>query len=352
MTAHRRPLLLSTAAATFLLPACLSIQAHPTPVTPPEQRDRVAAQAQAKATEVVRKSVTDFGMLPSRPGETVAIHPAGNDAKDNTPAKPTTTAQKPTPSPTADAAAAPSADVNVAGGPGVFPLRPAPLSSSLTDPPILIAVRAYAENRPDKAIEILKALDAPNQELVLALLPILARGATADLAADPVAIAVLAEQLRAAAGRLEPRAALRVENVAFCRKVYGFGRYDPWPQGQPYRPNDQAQLYLEVRNLPSEAAPGPHGETHLTHARAAVEIRDAHGRLVEQPDPEDWRRRVQVVRFETKRFTRGSIQDFHLLYPFAVPTAPGVYTVTVQVSDGSGRRVVRSAPLRFDVAGP
>lgn len=343
MTAHRRPLLLSAAAA-FLLPACLSIQPHPTPVTSPEQRDRIAARA--KPTEPVRK--TEFGMLPSRPGESVAINPAARDAK--TPS----TSQKPTGNPNTDTPASPTPDVKVAGGlTDPLPIRPPLLTLPPTEPPVLAAARAYAEGRPDKAIELLKPLDPPNQELVLAVLPVLARGATADLAADPVAVAVLAEQLRAAAGRLEPRAALRVENVAFCRKVHGFGRYDLWPEGQPYRPSDLAQLYLEVRNLPSQPAAGPHGETHLTHARVAVEVRDAHGRLVEQPDPEDWKRRVPVVQFETKRFTRGPIQDFHLLYPFPVPTAPGVYTVTVEVRDPAGRgRMVRSAPTEFRVAGP
>ena len=184
------------------------------------------------------------------------------------------------------------------------------------------------------------------------MVPILARGATANLASDPAGVATLVEQLRSAAAQLEPRAALRVENVTFCGKVAGFGRYNPWPQGQPYHPNDQAQLYLEVRNLRSQAATGPQGETHLTHALAAVEIRDAHGRLVEQPDPEDWRRRVPVVRFEKKLFSRGPLHDFHILYPFAVPGTPGVYTVTVEVRDPSGRRVARRRAGRVPRDGP
>ena len=40
------------------------------------------------------------------------------------------------------------------------------------------------------------------------------------------------------------------------------------------------------------------------------------------------------------------------MYPLPVPGNPGVYTVTVEVRDPAGRRVVRSEPVRFDVAGP
>src|SRR5205823_1747582 len=187
--------------------------------------------------------------------------------------------------------------VTTAGDPGPFPLaptRPPPPA----EPPLLAAVRAYAEGKPERAYEYIAALDKPNQEFVLALLPALVRGATADLAGDPVGIALIAEQLHSAALRLEPRAALRVGVVAFCNTVDMFGRYEPRPDNQPYRPNDEAQLYVEVRNLVSEPAVGPRGETYLTRAQVAVEIRDAYNRLVEQPDAQDWRRRVPVVRYE------------------------------------------------------
>jgi hypothetical protein len=213
-------------------------------------------------------------------------------------------------------------------------------------------VRAFAAGQADRGIEYLAALDKPNQEFVLAILPALARGAIADLAGDPAGTAVLADQLRTAAARIEPRAALRVEVVTFCRTVSGFGRYDPRPDGEPYRPNDQAQLYVEVRNLVSQPAVGPRGETFLTQARAAVEIRDAHGRLVDQPDPDDGRRRIPVVRFEKKLYSRTPIHDFHVLYAFPVPAAPGVYTVSIELRDPTGRRVVKSAPVQFLVAGP
>jgi hypothetical protein len=341
MTAHRRPLLLSAAGVALLLPACLSFQTAPVPITPPEARDKIAAEA-ARLKEQPRKD--KFAELPSRPGDTVAKNPGkgGKDAKEPTVAKRPHDLTEPV------GPAAPAGGVAGPNDPAPLPLpklQPA-------EPVLLQVVRAQLEGRTSLALELLQKLPPANQEVVLALLPALTRGGTADLAADPTGTALLAEELRAAAMRLAARSALLAENVVLCRKVHGFGWYDPWPEGQPYRPNDLAQLYLEVRNLVSQPAKGPRGETHLTYVRAAVEVRDAHGKLVDQPDPADWRRRVKVVEFEKQQFSRGPVDDFHVLYTFPVPPVPGVYTVTVELRDPAGRRTVRTAPLRFDVAGP
>lgn len=334
MTAHRRPLLLSVATAALVCPACIPAQ------TIPETHDKLTTTTNTRGTETTRRDV--FGELPSRPGEVVAIRPspkpeniAASQGSSNT------------------ATILPPSDVKpIAVPPGSLPsVVTGPLTPTHKDSPMLAALKAYADGKPNDAIDILKSLDGANQEFVLAVMPILARGATADLASDPNAVAVLVDQLETAAARLEARAALRIENLAFCGKVAGFGRYDLWPEGQPYHPNDQAQLYLEVRNLLSTPTTGPHGETHLTHAKVAVEIKDAHGVLVKQPDPEDWRRRVDVARFEKKLFSRGPVHDFHILYSFPVPTTPGVYTVTVEVRDPNNRRV-RGTPKEFRVTGP
>jgi hypothetical protein len=339
MTARRRPLLLASAGATLLLPACLSFPVQPVAIAPPEVRD--------KSTDAAKQPPKDkFAELPSRPGAKVAIHTTGKDAKT---AKDTSTSHHQ--AEIVGPKAPPKSDEVVKAG---NPPSPSPLPDlrppATPEQPLLEIVRAHLERRPERAIELLKALGPANQEFVLAILPALARGATADLASDPTATALLADELRAAATRLAPRSALVVENVALCRKVDGFGRYEPWPAGQPYRPNDQAQLYLEVRNLVSQPATGPRGETHVTYVRAAVEIHDAHGKRVDQPDRDNWRNRVPVVRFEERKYTRGAVEDFHVLYGFVVPPAPGVYTVTVELRDPAGRRTVKTEPVRFDVA--
>ena len=217
------------------------------------------------------------------------------------------------------------------------------------DPPLVAAMRAFLENDPSRAVDALKYLDKPNQEFVLATLPALVRGAQMNMAkADPQEVAVLADQLHAAADRLEPQAALRVDKLTFCRKVTGFGRYDPWPREQPFEPNDLAELYLEIRHLRCEPSSTP-GEGYVTRLVSSLEVRDSAGRLVDQTDPADWRRRVPVSRFERTDTSRSPVRDYFLKYRFPVPNVPGTYTVTVEVRDSASSRTARSQPLEFRV---
>lgn len=332
----RRPLVAFVALFAVPLPACLHISSGPAaaPVTTPEQAAKVAEVAKS-ATVPPTAPRMEFATLPKVPGTVVPTKPSAPPAN--------TTAQKPTnPSP-----APPKPPVQTANGAEPQPL---PFASVVPAPeaPLLAAVRAYTEGNPQKAIEIIRTLDKPNQDLVLALMPILARGASADLTNDPATVAALVEQLRAAALRLEPRAALRIEKALFCKNVDGFGRFIPWPDNHPYRPHGQVQLYLEVRNLDSR----PNGSEFVTQVQAAVEVRDAHGKLVEQIDKDDYHRRVPVVRFEKSLPSQSPLHDFHVLYIFSAPPAPGVYTVTVELRDATGRRTVTTQPAKFCVAGP
>ena len=285
-----------------------------------------------------------------RPGESIPTRP---------PADPKTVAAKPpapklAPPPDADPVApAPPENVLAVKGagpdPGPFPLAAGP---PVPEPPLLAAMRAYVENRPDDAIRHLEKLEKPNQEFALAVMPVLARGAAMNLAApDPQEAAHLVEQLGGAAGRLEMKAAMRVEKVAFCKRATAFGRYDPWPEAQPYRPNDLAVLYVEVRNVGSAPCAGPAGEGYVSRAVVALEVRDAKGTVVEQTDPADYRQRVAVARFEHTDHTRSPLRDYSRTYRIKIPPNPGVYTVTVEVKDPVTGRTARSQPAEFRVTG-
>jgi hypothetical protein len=353
MTVHRRSHLL-LAATAFLMPACISVSAQPVPLTPVELAARISAEGAARAIEPPRKSRTDFAIYhPARPGEVVPTKPVAKD---------TTTAQKPVPiapapAELAEPVAPPSqftptsaAAVPVARDPNIFPLSPR--SATGTESPLLAAFRAHMDGKPERAFGAIAELDRTNQELILAILPVLSRGASANLAADPLAAAALVEQLHGAAARLEPLAALRVETAIFCEAVHGFGSYKAWGVNRPYTPRQKAYLYLDVVNLVSQPVVGPHGELYLTHARARAELRDAYGKVVPQPHPADHRNLVPVVEFERKIRSNSPVRDFHFVYFFPVPATPGVYTITVTVSDSAGRRSVTTQPVEFRVAGP
>lgn len=335
----RRPLFFLFAFCALSLPACLSVNAHvgskPTP--PPEKAPEPVAKATKPEPLQPQPPQMQFAVLPKAPG---AVVPTKPDAPATTTAK-TNTAQKPG----EVASVSPPNGVKTAG----TEPQPFPLLTPLGPPesPLVTAVRAYTENRPEQAIEIIRRMDKNQQDFVLAVLPILARGSTADLANDPATAAALVEQMRNAVARLELLAALKVEKVAFCSDVAAFGRFVQRPVANPYRPNERVQLYLELRNLGNQVT----ADGFLTHFHAAVEIRDADDKLVAQIDPDE-HRRVPVVKYEKRFVTRSPLQDLHVLYIFSAPPAPGVYTITVQLSDATGRRTVKSAPAEFRVAGP
>ncbi len=310
---------------------------------------------------------SQFAELPRRPGEVVRTNPgakavAVGQSKSATPSDATAsgdgsksaTSQRPSepvePDPEITPPQAPGDVMAVRAEPGHLPIATSP---PVPDPPLLAAMRAYADNRPNDAVECLRDLDRPNREFAAAVLPLLVRGSQLNLAApDPHDAAVMTEQLSAIAANLERKAALRVDKVAFCRKATSFGRYDPWPEVQPYRPNDLAILYVEIRHVGSEPAKGPDGEGFVSRAVVSLEVRDAAGRLIEQTDPTDWRRRVTVARFDHTDYTRSPLRDYSRTYRISVPSQPGVYTVTVEVRDPAGNRTARSQPAEFRVAGP
>jgi hypothetical protein len=330
-----RRLIVALLLVTF--PACLHVGPPPA-AAPDEVKDTKDAKPIAPIEPAPPR--LEFASLPRVPGTVVLTRPAPTPT-----AAPNQQAINPPLRPGDPQPIGPVSPVAHLGEPNAFPVPPTQPVGPALESPLLAAVRAYAENRPERAGELLRTLDKPNQEFVLALLPVLANGAGADLN-NPATAAALVDQLHALGTRLEPRAALRIEKVAFCDDVAGFGRFVPRPPGATYRPNGRAQFYLEVRNLTSE----PAGDEFLTYVHATVEVRDAHKELVEQIDPDDYRRRVRVVRYERRLPSRSPLHDFHILYIFSAPPAPGVYTITIELRDPTGRRAVKTAPVEFCVA--
>jgi hypothetical protein len=332
----RRPLVAFVALFAAPLPACLHISAPPAP--PDDNAKPTARAADAAPTPQAPKIL--FAELPRVPGTVVAVRPANPNPSRDTGAQKT-----PNTSPNGQPTGPPVHTAVGSDPPNPFPIAQSTLPP---EPPLLAAVRAYTEHRPDRAIEIIRTLPKQNQDLALSLLPVLARAAGADLTNDPATVGVLVDQLHSAADRLEPLAALRIEKMAFCKDVSGFGRFVPWPNNQPYKPNAQAKLYLEVRNLGSQMT----GDGFVTYVHAAVEVLDSHDRPVEQIDPDNWRRRVPVVRYEKSLGSHSPLHDFHVVYEFSVPSAPGVYTIAFELRDATGRRTVKTPPAQFCVAGP
>lgn len=322
MTARRRSIAL--AALILMLPACLHLEPTTYP-TPPDQAPKPTA---LQSPETAQNS--QFAVLPSRPGTVIPLKP--NDKDQVAQRLPETPLEQ-----------LPRDDSEVVTAGKVA--RPAP------ETPLLSAIHAYEEGKPDRAIEFLSLLERPNQELVLAMLPVLTRGATLDLR-DPVATAILTDQIRNAASRIEPGAALKLDTVTLCANVIGYGMYEPLPKGQPYRRSQLAELYIEVRNMGCQPAVGPNGENFVIPYLTITEIRDSNNRLVDQLDPANLSRLTPVVQTKHNRYCRSPIHDFHILYQFQAPATPGVYTIAVAIQDPITKRTIKTPPVQFLVAGP
>ena len=230
--------------------------------------------------------------------------------------------------------------------PTVLPPTVTASKSAPADPMLVGVVRAFLDNRPDLAKKQLEGLDGPNQELMLQLIPALVRASQTNLAQPNTEVGELARQVEAALAVLTARAPLAIEKACFCRALKNFARYEPLPERHAFRPGEWAEVYVEVRNVPSIPASSPtEGEGFLTRLVCTLQCRDAAGAVVPQPDQTN--KLVPTLHDDKRDFTRSPVRDYFLRFCFRTPAKPGAYTITFEVQDpASGRAVSRTMPFR------
>ena len=323
MAANRSVILLAGLLGLVSLPACLSIgYKEPLPAT----------------VQVEPAVGSDFARLRS-PGERVALRDAD----------PTETPDPPRALPTNPGSPAVlGTDFRPPAEPMPIPI-PTPIASGPPpfDSPLVAAVRAYLDNRPDLALEYLKQFDPQNQELLLQLIPAIVKASQTNLEkAGPHDLAVLVSQLESAAAGLSGKVPLMVDKACFVRDIRAFGRYDPLPEGHVFKAQARAELYAEVRNVPTEPVTLPTGVGgFITKLICTLEVHDAAGNVVELPDETG---KLVPIQKDTKRdFSRSPVRDYFLLFRFPVPSKPGTYKVTFGIHDpANGRAVSRIMAFR------
>lgn len=269
--------------------------------TPSRVARATEGDAAPVAIAVAAPRGTGFAELPRRPGERVARNPEPEPTKPVAAAKP------------------PDAPVSVAVAP------PPP------EAPLTAAVRAYLDNRPEAAAASLKGLDAPNQALMAQLLPPVVALSRVNLGrAGPAEVALLVGQIEAPLKGLSAKA-LTVAKATFCSDPGGFGHYTPLPEGHVYRPGDLAEVYVELRNVPSVLVQTPGDELYLTHLNRTLRLRDAAGDVVPLTDEE--RRPAAALESVQKRYSRSPVRDYANTFRVLVPRKPGRYTLTAEYSD-------------------
>ncbi|MGL4422742.1 MAG: hypothetical protein ACRCZF_18890 [Gemmataceae bacterium] len=216
--------------------------------------------------------------------------------------------------------------------PSAMDARP-PLLPPMVDPPLLAALRAQLEGRPDLASEHLRGFEPAQRELLSVLLPAVAS------ARQGVADAQALENAAMAAGRMAP---LRIKKACFASKVRQFGNYDPLPDGHHFLPGGMGQLYLElghVSSLPTEHLRG--GPGYVVRAECAVTVLDASGKSLHHFD------KSNTSEMQMTEYTWSQVRDFFLCSEFPIPDKPGKYRVRVEVREQpSGRSIQHTQEFR------
>ena len=285
-------------------------------------RPEPTARLQRPLEAVVAASTGSFAELPRVPGEVILRNP---------PAVAAIVPERTDP-PTLPASLPPTVMVQTA--PPV-------------DPPLVAALRAYLNEKPDAAAEALKPFDAANRDLLTQLLPASVRIARTNFAKEsPSEIGALATQLETPLQMLSPRVPLSLTKTLFCTEIKGFGRYRAVPEGSPLRAGELIHVYAELRNVPClPVDAGTPQERYVTDLRTSLRVRDAAGTAVPllQANGE-----YGPVRNERRREeTESPIRDHHLFFLFTLPRKPGAYTVHVEIIDpANGRHLSAVMPLR------
>ncbi len=316
MAVHRWVLLF----AFPLLPACVLTGKQTVPEPPP--------------TPV--EPVREFAVLPRAPGERLPMHEPSeplHPAPDRVQRADPTEIAPPTPQP-----------LQFSEPPSAAPV--------VVDPPLVAAVRAYLDNRPDLALEHLRALDKPNQELMLQLIPAFVQAARMNLAQpSSVDVGLLVAQLEAPnspLAALAAKAPLFVDKAVFCRDIRGFGRYSPFPEQTTLKAGQIVFLYVELRNTPSIRTATPSdGEVFETALDCTLQIQDASGGVVGLFDQKT-AKMVPILHDPKRDITRSPLRDYFIAFQFPVPVKPGEYAVTVGVQHNSTHRAgAVSRTIRF-----
>jgi hypothetical protein len=298
------------------LPACTT-PIWPRPASP------VATTMPEKLPEVPTTG-SGFASLPRVPGERVVKHPELQVAK--APALP---------------------ERMPAEVPKTLPTTISVPVAPPTDPALVAAVRAYIDNKPELAVEHLRGLDKPNQDLMLQLIPPMVRLSQLNMnRAGPVELGLLVNQLETPTQMLASRAPLIITKSEFCRRIRGFGRYEPLPEGHTFHPGDLAELYVEIKNVPAVSmASAKTGDAYLTELSTTLRIRDTSGNTVDIINSQG--QAVAILPDQRREVTQSPLRDYHIPFLIPVPKKPGSYTVFFEILDPeTGRAVSKGKTFR------
>lgn len=230
---------------------------------------------------------------------------------------------------------------------GPPPTPPAPVEVNVVNAahlrPLVKAMMAFFEQRPDEAVQLLQAYDPKDQEIILHMLPLLAqidqKGGLLAAGNDAEVVRWL-DTLRELEYGLRVKAPLVLQRLTFCRSIEAFGQVTKAP-ATPFRPGEAVQLYAEVVNLADQRTTEG---TYAVRLECQLVLRFNDGRPAAPP---------QVITSD-RNDSSSPRQDHFVRIGYHLPRnlLPGLYSLSVEIKDlDSGRVAQQSIGLEVKAPG-
>jgi hypothetical protein len=233
-------------------------------------------------------------------------------------------------------------------GPAPKPSQTVDAPTPPPESPLLTALRAYLNGQPADALALLKRYDQATQEILICLLPLIARTSQNGLQAGTREYSNVHDELMRLGERLGPHADLKIEKMCFCINYQSFGVYVPIPVESPrFQVGQRVKLYVELKNFTSEWR----DNAYMIYHRSTLAFLGFDGK----PVTFNYRGRIASalpIDEERPDKSRSPRHDFAYHYDFQIPhMPPGFYTLVLRVTDvPTGRSAERT--LDFQVKHP
>jgi hypothetical protein len=206
------------------------------------------------------------------------------------------------------------------------------------DPTIVAVLRCFLDKRPAEAVRLLDQYDKPTQDLLLCLLPLVARFSEGSVQkADPQETLAALTQLNSVADQLRPRTPLLLDKLFFCKAIKKFGVFEPYEENHAFEPGECVELYVEVQNFSYARS----GSRFVVQLDSTIDIREYNGNL--------FRRLPSILGRDHPKITQTEPHDLSNHYAFWVPRdiPSGRYTLHLYVTDGlTGRGAEKTVDFR------
>ena len=223
--------------------------------------------------------------------------------------------------------------------PAELTAQPEVRAKQALEPPLLSALRCFMDKRPAQAIDYLRGYDKSSQDLLLCMLPLMARLTEGGMQrVDAQEATALVTQLRRMDDVVAPQANLVIGKMCFVRLIQKFGVYQAWGEDHLFRPNERMLIYAEVQNFSNLRV--EQSGSYEVRLSINLEIRDYQNKVVEI---------TSFLRMDQSHCPR---RDYYNWYGLNVPECPpGMYALKLTVKDvPTGRTATRS--LDFQVGPP